>query len=120
MGIRCLAAIILAVGVQAQPREPLNFEAASVRTADHDPPRRGMLARGETLGGPGTDDPTRITYTWVPMRSLLTGAFGGDEILNLPDWTAVDRFDLRANLPGGATKEQAQEMMQNLLKDRFN
>jgi uncharacterized protein (TIGR03435 family) len=81
-----------------------------------------MPARGDILGGPGTDDPNRITYTWVSMSSILVQAFGfgGDRLLNLPEWADHDRFDLRAIVPAGTTKEQAQEMMQSLLKERFH
>ena len=117
-----LSAIALAITAQAQSQTPLTFEVASIRVAGREPPRRPIPARGDILGGPGTDDPTRITYTWVTMSSILVGAFGlgGDRLLGLPDWADSERFDLQAIVPAGATKEQAQEMMQNLLKERFH
>jgi uncharacterized protein (TIGR03435 family) len=118
---KLLTAIAMAASaVYAQ--SPLSFEAASVRVAASEPPRRPMPARGDLLGGPGTDDPNRITYTWVSMSSILVQAFGfgGDRLLNLPEWADHDRFDLRAIVPAGTTKEQAEEMMQNLLKERFH
>jgi uncharacterized protein (TIGR03435 family) len=107
-----------AFGQEAAPA----FEVASVRVAGREPPRRPMPARGDILGGPGTDDPTRITYTWVTMSSVLVEAFGfgGDQILNMPEWAGAERFDLRAIVPNSATKKQVQEMMQNLLKERFH
>jgi uncharacterized protein (TIGR03435 family) len=118
----CLSAIALAMTAQVQSQPPLTFEAASIRVAGSEPPRRPIPARGDILGGPGTDDPSRITYTWVAMSSILAEAFGfgGDRILNVPDWAGQETFDLRANVPAGATKEQFQEMMQNLLKERFH
>ncbi len=81
-----------------------------------------MPGRGEISGGPGTDNPTRITYQWATMSSILVGAFGlgGDRLLGVPGWADVDRFDLRAITSTGSTKEQVQEMMQNLLKERFH
>jgi uncharacterized protein (TIGR03435 family) len=117
-----LTAIALVITAQAQSQTPLTFEAASIRVADSEPPRRPIPARGDILGGPGTDDPSRITYTWVTMSSILDRAFGlrNDQILNVPGWADNERFDLRATLPAGTTKEQVQEMMQNLLKERFH
>lgn len=123
-GVRklCLIPIAVAISAQAQSQTPLTFEAASVRVAGQEPPRRPIPARGDILGGPGTDDPGRITYTWVMMPSILARAFGfgGDRILNVPDWAAAERFDIRANVPAGATEEQFQQMLQNLLKERFH
>jgi uncharacterized protein (TIGR03435 family) len=117
-----LTAITLLITAQAQSQAALTFEAASIRVAGDEPPRRPMPARGDILGGPGTNDPTRIAYTWVTMTSILVGTFGfgGDRILNLPDWADSQRYDLQAIVPPGATKDQAREMMQNLLKERFH
>lgn len=103
--------------------QPLSFEVASIRVADAKPPRTPMLAAGEIAGGPGTADPTRMAYTWVLVRRLLTDAF------NLPldqisgsDWVMGQdaRFDIVATVPAGATKEQANAMLLNLLKERFH
>src|SRR5580692_3418143 len=91
-----LTMIALTATVPAQSQAPFTFEAASIRVAGPEPPRRPMPARGDIVGGPGTDDPTRITYTWVTMSSILVGAFGlgGDRLLGLPDWADSERFDL--------------------------
>ena len=37
-----------------------------------------------------------------------------------PDWIATDRYDIAAKVPEGTTKEQARQMLQNLLVDRFH
>jgi uncharacterized protein (TIGR03435 family) len=75
------------------------------------------------MGGPGTNDPTRMTFTWTPMFRLLTSAFALplDQISG-PDWLMGQdvRFDIAAILPAGVTKDQANEMLLNLLKDRFH
>lgn len=82
-----------------------------------------MPAAGEITGGPGSDDPTRIAYTWVLTRRLLMTAFGVplDQISG-SDWVMGQdgRFDIVATVPAGATKEQANEMLLNLLKERFH
>jgi uncharacterized protein (TIGR03435 family) len=107
---------------QAQAPAPLTFEVASVRVADREPPRRPMPAGGDITGGPGSADPARLTYSWVYMSRILATAFGvaNDQIGNRPDWTGQERFDIAANVPPGATKKQVNEMMQNLLKERFH
>jgi uncharacterized protein (TIGR03435 family) len=38
--------------------------------------------------------------------------------LSAPDWSGMTRFDLRATVPEGATKEQLPLMLQNLVADR--
>jgi uncharacterized protein (TIGR03435 family) len=108
---------------QAEAQTPLTFEVASVRVADQKPPRSPMPAAGDITGGPGTADPTRISYTWVLVRRLLMTAFGVplDQISG-SDWVMGQdaRFDIVANVDPGATKEQAAEMLLNLLKERFH
>lgn len=37
-----------------------------------------------------------------------------------PDWTQNQRFDIQAAVPSGATKEQFEAMLQNLLIERFH
>jgi uncharacterized protein (TIGR03435 family) len=56
------------------------------------------------------------------MWAILQRAFGvkGDQFVDLPEWTRDQKFDIVANVPEGATKEQFQDMLQNLLKDRLN
>jgi uncharacterized protein (TIGR03435 family) len=64
-----------------------------------------------------------MTFTWTEMRMILTTAFGlpGDQISG-PDLATAqrNRFDIVATVPAGASKEQASEMLLNLLKDRFH
>jgi len=107
----------------AWAQTPLNFEVASVRAADSKPPYTPIPAAGVTKGGPGTEDPGRISYTWVLVRRLLMDAFGLplDQISG-SDWVMGQdaRFDIAATVPQGATKDQLKEMLLNLLKDRFH
>jgi uncharacterized protein (TIGR03435 family) len=107
----------------AQTPAPPEFEVASVRAASSTPPYRPILAAGDIKGGPGTADPTRMTFTWVVVRRLLMTAFALplDQISG-SDWVMGQdaRFDISANVPAGATTEQTNEMLLNLLKDRFH
>jgi uncharacterized protein (TIGR03435 family) len=101
----------------------LTFEVASVHVASQDPPYRPIPAAGVIKGGPGSEDPERITYTWVLARRLLMEAFGVplDQISG-SDWVMGQdaRYDIVATVPIGATKEQVREMLLNLLKERFH
>src|SRR5205823_1653898 len=93
---------------------PLTFEVASVKPARPDSGRYTMK------GGPGTADPSRITYTNIMLRAILLSAY---ELKNYqisgPDWLDTLRFDITAKVPEGATKEQFQAMLRNLLETRF-
>lgn len=117
-----LIAFVLSAFYRAQAQEPLRFEVASVHVADAKPPQSPLLVTGQIIGGPGTAEPTRITYRWVLMRRLLMEAFGVplDQISG-SDWVMGQdaRFDIVANVPEGTTKDQIPEMLLNLLKDRF-
>jgi uncharacterized protein (TIGR03435 family) len=108
---------------QAQSTAPLAFEVASVKVADQRPPRSPMPAAGEITGGPGTSDPTRINYKWILVRRLLMTAFAVPlDQLSGSEWVMGQdaRFDIVANVPPGTTKEQTNEMLFNLLKERFH
>lgn len=93
-----------------------SFEVASVKPAAPNA-TFGNLFRG----GPGTDDPGRLTGTNVTMMVLLTHAFGvAPDQLTLAEPAGTVRVDIQATLPAGATKEQVNVMLQNLLAERFH
>jgi bla regulator protein blaR1 len=100
----------------AQPiAAPPQFEVASVRPAA---PLTG--GRVTPRGGPGTADPERVNYQSLTVKFLLMMAYGlpVNQVLG-PQWIEADRFDITAKVPPGATKEQVNVMLQNLLADRF-
>jgi uncharacterized protein (TIGR03435 family) len=71
-------------------------------------------------GGPGTHDPTRITYQNVDLTSLVAQAYDVKRFqISGPSWLHAERFDVTAKVPEGATKEQVRLMLQNLLAERF-
>jgi uncharacterized protein (TIGR03435 family) len=103
----------------------LQFEVASVRPSAPFSPGTPQL-RGYAKGGPGTDDPGRMSYEHVLFQQLIMDAYGvqRDQITG-PDWATVDPgrgavlFDISAKVPAGASKEQVKVMLQNLLAERF-
>lgn len=93
----------------------LSFEVASVR------PSGPQSVRGSN-GGPGTRDPERFTFSKAVLRDLLFRAYGVEDYwaqISGPGWIDTDEYDLSAKVPPGTTKEQFQQMLQNLLAERF-
>jgi uncharacterized protein (TIGR03435 family) len=103
-------------GAQAASQVP-QFEVASVKISE---PGTRPTFPGLLQGGPGTKDPSQITYSRVTLRTLLTTAFGvANEQISGPDFIDTDRFDVVAKLHEGATVEELRLLLQNLLSDRF-
>ena len=98
-----------------QSQAKLEFEVASVKLAVT--PARGAPG---CKGGPGSDDPSRLTCQQMSPGLLIVYAFGVKYLqIAGPEWLATPRFDIVATLPKGTTKEQVPMMWQNLLIDRF-
>jgi len=101
----------------------LRFEVASVKPSGPAP----AGARGNGRGGPVANTPDRVIYERTLFRRLLMDAYGVErDQIKGPAWTTADAidggalFDVSATIPPGATKQQVQTMLQNLLKERFN
>jgi uncharacterized protein (TIGR03435 family) len=116
----------LSVFAQTAAETP-RFEVASVR-----PVAAQQRFAGNMAGGPGTNDPERMTFT-VPMIRLLMFAYGiplgrtspvrrfgpfSDQIAG-PAWIESEWYDINAKVPPGATQDQVNRMLQNLLAERF-
>jgi uncharacterized protein (TIGR03435 family) len=118
-----IAVIANGIGNAQSATVESKFEVASVRMANSTPPYSPILAAGEIKGGPGTGEPTRMTFTWVLMRKLLMETFALPlDQLSGSDWVMGQdtRVNISALVPAGATKEQARQMLLNLLKERFH
>jgi uncharacterized protein (TIGR03435 family) len=98
----------------------LIFDVASVRPAA--PPTGIAALIFQQRGGPGSADPERIAYTNIPMRQLLMFAHGLTQPYQLeaPKSADDDKYDIEAKIPAGATREQFNVMLQNLLMERFH
>jgi uncharacterized protein (TIGR03435 family) len=65
-------------------------------------------------------DATRVDIGYLSLAELIPAAFKVKSFqVAGPDWMAVNRFDIVAKYPEGATKEQMPEMLQSLLEERF-
>ena len=79
----------------------------------------GEFAAGP-LGGPGSSDPERIRGIHLTLKALPMRAYQVRyEQSSGPAWLESARFDLAATVRPGATREQVNEMLRNLLVERF-
>ena len=112
---------------QSQTAPLPSFEVASVKvTAPTDIPRsRSGVAYGRETGGPGTNSPGQFTASYTTLWSLILKAYGLESYrLFGPPSLKGDKFggsqyDIAAKIPPGATKEQFNLMLQDLLVRRF-
>src|SRR5689334_15976974 len=120
--MRCRAVIVLTVcarllSVGQTADSTLQFEVASVKKAAPERIGRGAF---QVRGGPGTNDPTRIAYTAVKLKSLVESAYRLKQFeVTGPDWMEHEYYDILAKVPEGATREQLSAMLRNLLIERF-
>jgi uncharacterized protein (TIGR03435 family) len=109
--------LIFAAGAGAQGDAALTFEVATVKPSP--PVGNGPMMMGGR-GGPGTPDPGRFATFNLPLKLLLSRAFGVKDFqVTGPGWLESERYDITAKVPPGTTKEQFNVMLQNLLIERF-
>ena len=109
---------LVAWSVAAFSQTPKTFEVASIRPATFLPTR----GAGGGRGGPGPNriDAARLDLPFIALADLLPYAFQvKDYQVVAPAWTHDSRWTISAKLPDGALADQAPEMMQSLLADRF-
>src|SRR5262249_30578251 len=110
------------LGAQTPEKKKLAYEVTSVKAhagADF----RIMINLGMNDGG-------RLNLSGVPLSLLISLAYGngamgpfgtGGTLPGLPGWGQSDRFDIEARPEPGfrPTQDQAREMLQSLLEERF-
>jgi uncharacterized protein (TIGR03435 family) len=112
--MRFLIALLFAPLVFSQTAKRVEFEVASVRNAA---PNQG---KGAQTPASTQLDSSQIRLTYLTMQDLIVRAYGvkAYQIVG-PDWFNMERYDLSATLPAGATVAQVPAMLQSLLDDRF-
>ena len=110
-----LLACSAVIGLAADGPE---FDVASVKPAAPMTPGTGV--RVGSRGGPGTSDPSQVTYENLSLKNLITTAYGVKTYqISGPGWLDTERYDIIAKMPPDTTKEQFALMLQNLLAERF-
>lgn len=114
---RFAAALIVALLLRAQP--PARFDAASVRPADPNSNRFGMgfSANGRTLTVDGLNLAQMVAMAYHVRTEELSIA----PSLQNAGWVRSDRYDINAKAEGAEplTKQQQDELFEQLLADRF-
>ena len=125
IGSAVVACALLAMGeaqtLYAQTPKTLEgaeFEVASIRV---NPPVSGFhFAADSSSGGPGTSEPGMFRCSKCSLATLIAKAF---ELQNyqFPARTslAANTFEVAARIRPGATQDEFQAMLRNLLKERF-
>lgn len=109
-----LALVLLLVPVLfAQAPKRLEFEVASVRPS-------GPLVATPQTNAAAQLSPQQIRLTYLPLRDLVQRAYEvkAYQVVG-PEWTIMDRYDINATLPEGATQADVPAMLRSLLEDRF-
>jgi uncharacterized protein (TIGR03435 family) len=111
--VSCLVA--LGVGAAFGQSSAARFEIADI----HPSPPTVNYHQRYTTGGQLYGD--RYEIRRATMLDLIETAWGLDErnVLGGPSWLDMDRFDVRAKVPPGATRRTVQPMLQALLAERF-
>lgn len=106
--------------LRAQADPNLRFEAASVRRVEI-PNINGRVPISLPEGGVGTADPHRFSWRGAQIIPLIARTFGVQaDLVTTPKGIGQDRYDILVSIPDGATKEQFNVMMRNLLRDRLH
>jgi uncharacterized protein (TIGR03435 family) len=115
-GLFSLAALASGLAISA---DGPTFDVASVKLWAPNAPPQGTIT-----GGPGTNDPGRFHAPRIDLFSLLPKAFGvsADQIVG-PAWLRDVRsnsYAIDATMAPNTSIEQFQQMLQNLLVERFH
>lgn len=113
-----LALTAISVFGQSKPA----FEVATVKPAA--PMDQAKIIAALQSGGKmpvgANIDSHRAEYLYLDLKTLLTYAYGVKPYqITGPDWMSTTRFDIVAKMPDGSTKEDAPQMLQSLLEERF-
>jgi uncharacterized protein (TIGR03435 family) len=63
---------------------------------------------------------SRVDISFVTLEDLIVAAYKVKPYqVSGPDWIKMDRYDIQAKLPDGATSDQVPQLLQKLLAERF-
>src|SRR5579863_73926 len=112
----CLA--LAAGGLPGQtPAAAPAFDVASIKPSA--PVTPAMAASGKIHAGMKITA-TRVDIGMLSLMDLICKAYDVKQYqVSGPAWLGAQRFDILAKMPEGATKEQAPQMLQTLLAERF-
>ncbi len=114
----CLTLTAVAAFAQTKP----SFEVATIKPAQPMDPAKmvAALQSGGKMPMGAHIDARRAEYLYLDLKTLMTYAYGVKPYqISGPDWMSTARFDIVAKMPDGSTKDDAPQMLQSLLEERF-
>jgi uncharacterized protein (TIGR03435 family) len=110
--MRQVLIVVLLSGVAFGQTNPPVFESADVHVSA---PSTNPTMRGGALRG------GRYEVRTATMVDLISTAYNmeSDKVLGGPSWLDWDRFDVAAKAPPATKQDDLNQMLQNLLADRF-
>ncbi len=111
-----IATALLCSAASAQSTDTPRFEAADIRVSAPSTNVRDNFMQGPFVGG------GRFEVRKATMLDLVRLGWNvqPDKIVGGPNWSGLDRFDILARAPVGASSADLRLRLQNLLADRFN
>lgn len=112
-----LPLLAVPAAAQAQATAPA-FEVAAIRAAELPTPE--MFRGGQQIRTGLELDGARLDWGLASLADMIQYAFRVKNYqISGPDWMRSSRWNILARLPDGASQDQAPEMMQTLLAERF-
>ncbi len=109
-------AAILYVAASAQAADTPRFEGADVHVSAPSANIRDNYMQGPFVGGGRFE----IRKATILDLIRLGWSVQPDKIVGGPNWAGLDRFDILAKAPAGASTAELRLMLQQLLADRFD
>jgi uncharacterized protein (TIGR03435 family) len=101
------------------PVAPPAFEVAVIKPSLQMAEALPLLREGRLKAGVSIDK-ARVDMGFVTLTDLIVEAWQiKPHQISGPDWLSMERFDIQAKLPDGATEDQLPQMLRTLLADRF-
>ena len=119
--VRGLALVLISgIAVAWSADDRSHFDVVSVKV-NTDDPAKGPYS-DKCTGGPGQRSPSLWICPHTNPIALLNGAFGLEvyQFPERPSWMVPDFLSVSARLPANTTKDQFQEMLRNMLIERFS
>ena len=108
LAILCCSVLLLPSLMFSQAATALSFEVASIKPSQEITPALGkaVIASGKLHIGMSVDA-ARVEIGFMSLADLIPIAFAVKPYqVSGPEWMKVQRFDILAKMPDGATKEQ--------------
>jgi uncharacterized protein (TIGR03435 family) len=114
-----IAALLAPAALAQIPAAPPAFEVVVIKPSLPMAEALPLLMQGKLKVGMSIDK-ARVDMGFVTLTDLIVTACNvRPHQIAGPDWLSMERFDIQAKLPEGASEEQVPEMLRAMLAERF-